>query len=139
MNAMLRDALLALANLDTTLKPLPLANARESALIMGLNGLAAEYGREIQYTRIDARGEMDFFIKGGAFGPELAAWLSTIPVRTGELAILGPRLPENSWCRIHHFEVERLLQRVGREMGVYPSEPAPIHVKVAATAAHDGP
>lgn len=139
MNSLLREALVALANLDTTLKPVPLANARESALIMGLNGLAAEYGREIQYTRIDTRGEMDFVIKGGSWGPELAAWLGTIPVRTGLAAYQGPQLPENGWCHIHHFDVERLLQRVGREMGVYPAEPAPVHAKVATTVVHDGP
>lgn len=135
MNKTLNDALVALITLDRTLKPVQLADARESALIQGLNGLAAEYGREIEPTRIDANGEMNFFMKGSAegrgqpYGPELAAWLSTIATRTGTDPKKGPTEPGSNWCRIHHFEVERLLLAVGRELS-----PAPIKYDPAAKA-----
>lgn len=122
MTDRLRDALMALRNLDTSLKPVQFADARETALIEGLRALAAESGRELGFTRIDARGEIAVNVVGpegdgpgrpsGQYGEELAAWLSTVPRRTGTAPYDGPVLPENGWCRINHFDVERLLKLV---------------------------
>lgn len=141
MNPLLKEALHALKNLDATLKPVPLGDAREAALVQGLHGLAAEYGRELKFTRINALGELDFVIsKGDNYGVELAKWLDTIPVRTGTHAQTGYNLPEHSWCRINHFDVERLLLRVDQELGSTPVEPQPAPVRAAQSAPGcDGP
>lgn len=111
MNLRLKHALHALAGLDRSLKPVQLARAREDALVEALHGLAAEFGREIAFTRIDANGEMDFNLVdvGQGYGPELAALLSKVPRRYGVAPTDAAVLPENGWCRIHHFDVERLL------------------------------
>jgi hypothetical protein len=126
MNDRLKNALLALRNLDTSLKPVQLADQRETALVEGLHGLAEEYGRKLCYTRIDAHGEMNFNIVGadgeganranGRYGEELAEWLSQVPRRTGVNSTNAPVLPENGWCRINHFDVERLLNLVAAKM-----------------------
>lgn len=98
---------------------------REAILIEGLNGLAEEYGRKIHPTYINANGEMDFFVVGpeglgegrpsGTYGEELAAWLAKVPRRTGVSPTEAAPLPENGWCRINHFDVERLLSLVAQE------------------------
>jgi len=126
MNDRLRDAIDAYRNLDRSLKPYPLGQAREAVLIDFLHGLAAEYGREIDATRINGNGEMAFNVIGrhgpgpgrpcGPYGEELAAWLSTVPRRTGVSPTTAPVLPENGWCWINHFHVERLLVDVAAKL-----------------------
>ena len=119
MNDRLRTALTALLTLDTTLKPVPFADAREAALIDGLHGLAAEYGHTIAFTHINANGEMAFNLAhGGHYGEPLAAWLSRVPHRTGVSPTTARLLPENNWCWLNHFDVERLLRALAAELGV---------------------
>jgi len=123
MNDRLRNALEAYRNLDRTLKPVPFADAREKALIEFLHGLAEEYGKKIAFTVIDANGEMNFNIepsRPGAYdakyGEELAEWISMVPRRCGIYPTDSKVLPENNWCRINHFDVERLLNIVAERM-----------------------
>ena len=126
MNERLKNALDALQNLDRSLSPVALGNAREDALIEGLHGLADEYGKKINPTFINAWGEMDFNIIGdmgpgnhlpsGQYGEELAAFLSEIATRTGTTASVGHVLPENGWTMINHFEVEKLLLNVAEKL-----------------------
>lgn len=128
MNERLLDALSAIRelNAETALSPVAFADKREAALIEGLHGLAQEYGRAINPTRIDRNGEMSFNIIGdhgpgngrpsGLFGEDLARWLSMVPRRFGDRPTTAPVLPENGWCRINHFDVERLLRAVGEHI-----------------------
>lgn len=113
----LKAALTALANLDQSLAPVQLGDARESALIEGLQALADAYGKTLTPTRIDGRGDMEFTLSppngSQSYGAELAAWLNEIPVAYGMTNHMqGHVLPQNNWCRINHFNVERLLEKV---------------------------
>lgn len=113
----LENAIQALYELDTTLKPVQFADSRERALQNGLHSLANHFGKKIQYTRIDGNGEMNFIIEGGeGYGDELAEILSNVPRRTGIASYDGPVLGCNSWCRINHFDVERLLKVAGDKL-----------------------
>ncbi len=118
----LEETIIRLWNLDTSLKPVPFGDAREKAIVDGLHALAGHFGKEIDYTYIDANGELNFFIKGasqglgGEYGEELAALLSQVPRRTGISATDAPVLPENNWCRINHFAAEKLLMLAGEEI-----------------------
>jgi hypothetical protein len=123
MNDRLRNALETLRNLDTSLKPVPFADAREKAIVEGLHGLAEEYGRKIGFTHINSLGELDFNIEpskpglhDGTYGDELAEWLSQVETRTGITASKRNILPQNNWCRIKHFEAEKLLNLVADRM-----------------------
>lgn len=108
--------------LDGNQSPVELARQRENTLVAGLHALAAHFGKEIEHTMIDARGDMAFVIKGareglgGEYGPELAEILSKVPHRTGVQFTDAALLPENNWCWINHFKVDRLLRQVGEEM-----------------------
>ncbi|WP_455233068.1 hypothetical protein [Geopseudomonas aromaticivorans] len=127
MSQALKAAIDRLNNLDTSLKPVQLADQREAALVDGLHALAANYGLAIEFTHIDANGEMKFTTKGGEpYGEELASWLSTIPRRTGLQPTSTPVLPSANWGRLNHFDVERLLKAVGEslEQEYQPDGPA---------------
>jgi len=107
----------------STLMPVQFANAREHALVEGLHGLAAQYGKQLRHTSIDANGELAFIIEGpvsgrgacGQYGEELSALLTTVPTRTGVVAFARKVLPENGWCYINHFVVEKLLLTVEKD------------------------
>lgn len=122
MSQSLEETIHRLWNLDTSLKPVPFADKREAAIVDGLNALAGNFGKEIDFTYIDANGELTFNIKGasrglgGEYGEELAALLSQVPRRTGISPTSSPVLPENNWCRINHFDAERLLKIAGEEI-----------------------
>lgn len=106
----LTRAIHALRHLDRTLKPVQLGTAREGALIEGLHALAEAHGRTIEPTRIDTNGDMRFVVQYGlGYGSSLAPVLSRVPRRTGVAPYAGPCIPENGWCFINHFDVERLL------------------------------
>ena len=126
MSQALKDAIYRLNNLDHTLKPVQLGDQREAALVDGLHALAAHYGLEIEFTHIDANGEMKFTTKGGEpYGEELAAWLSTIPRRYGIQPTTAPVTSSANWGRLNHFDVERLLKAVGEslEQEYQPADP----------------
>jgi hypothetical protein len=118
----LEETIHRLWNLDESLKPVQLGDAREKAIIDGLHALAAHFAKEIDYTYIDANGELDFFVKGasrghgGEYGEDLAALLSQVSRRTGVSPTNAAVLPENNWCRINHFEAEKLLKIAGVEI-----------------------
>lgn len=111
----LREIVEQLANIDPALSPVAKGNLREDLLVKGLHALAAEYGKEIEFTRIEGNGDMRFNIKGERqydkveYGEELAAVLSRVPHRTGVQPTDAALLPENNWCWLNHFAVERLL------------------------------
>lgn len=117
----LEEAIVKLWNIDPDLKPVQFGDHREDAIVAGLHGLAAHFGKEIDFTHIDSRGELNFFIKGasrglgGEYGEELAAVISKVPRRTGDQSTNRPVLAQNNWCRINHFDAERLLKIVGEE------------------------
>jgi len=134
MTDSLKDSIQRLWDIDENLTPFQKGNQREDAIVAGLHGLAAHFGKEIDFTRIDANGELNFNIKGaaqglgGEYGEGLAAYLSEVPRRTGISATSSPVLPQNNWCRINHFDAERLLKIVGRDLfdieGPTADEPA---------------
>jgi hypothetical protein len=123
MSHHLEEKILNLWNVDQPdLTPVEFANRRETAIVEGLHALAAHFGKEIDFTRIDANGELDFNIKGaargmgGAYGEDLAEILSRVPRRTGVISTDAAVLPENNWCRINHFDAETLLKIAGSEI-----------------------
>lgn len=124
-NSKLNQAIIELKNLDKNLSPVEMGRQREDALVKGLHGLAERFGKKIDFTHIDANGEMNFNLSnprmeaGVEYGQELAAIISRVPRRTGHRPTDFPMLPENNWCRINHFDVERLLLSLDLE----PSEP----------------
>ena len=93
--------------------PLQTARARERRLSRGLQALAAKYGHKIAPPMIDANGEFRFIVDG-RYGQDLADRLNEIPVRCGILPTQGHVLACNNWCRINHFDAERLLSRKGK-------------------------
>jgi len=106
-----------LNNLDHgAMSPVEYSRRRENCLVRGLNALAAEYGKEIETTRIEANGDMCFNIKGAdrhqqvEYGEELAEVLSLVPRRTGATYVDSPVLPQNNWMWIDHFRVAQLLK-----------------------------
>lgn len=94
------------------------ADARGAALAAGLQALAAEFGVLLQTPlHIDSRGEFSIVaippdgrplsLGCGPFG-DFAKVLNGHAPRTGQSP--GATLTaESGWCRMGHFEVERLL------------------------------
>lgn len=99
--------------------PLPHSRERESLLSKGLVLMGQICGIHLKEPlQIDANGEFSVVAKdpnsnlpgfAGQFGSEFAHWLSQINTRTGVSASKREVLPENGWCNINHFEVEKLL------------------------------
>jgi hypothetical protein len=121
MTNRLEAAVNALYALDTSQTPVALGRAREAAIVEGLNALAENFGKKIDFTYIHSNGDLKFNIEGadrgiGEFGANLAAYLSKIPTRTGLQPSEGTVLPENNWLWINHFAAEKLLKIVGKEM-----------------------
>lgn len=122
MTSLLEQAIRDLHSVDTNQTPFEVANQREKALVAGLHALAAHFGKEIEYTMIDARGEFKFNIRGaaqglgGQYGEGLAEALSKVPRRMGILTTTASMLPENNWCWINHFDAEKMLKTIGEEM-----------------------
>jgi hypothetical protein len=137
MNARLKAAIEAYNSLDRSLPPVPFAQERENALVEFLHGIAAEFGREIDVTRIDSRGDMAFNVvepghsgphrRTGRYGDDLAALISLVPRRTGIHYIESPTDGMNGWCHINHFAVERLL-RIVDEHGIDAAKTSEAHV-----------
>ncbi|TXH16998.1 MAG: hypothetical protein E6R03_04555 [Hyphomicrobiaceae bacterium] len=98
------------------MSPYEAGRHREHHLCTGLIWLAGHFGKDLCVPLyIDAHGEIPFnlvHIQGKPspqFGEGLAEWLNKITVRTGVIA--GAVMdPSSNWCRINHFEAERLLR-----------------------------
>ncbi len=121
MTNRLEAAINSLYSLDPSMTPVALGNAREAAIVEGLNALAETFGKKIAFTYIHSDGDLKFNIEGadrgnGEFGPDLAAYLSKVPTRSGIEASERTVLPENNWLWINHFAAEKLLKIVGKEM-----------------------
>lgn len=86
-------------------------NRREAALCNGIVALAAELGVTLKPPlRIDARGEISVVAESGTFGVEFSELLNKhCHPRTG-VAPTAIMRDWDSWCRVNHFEVERLVQ-----------------------------
>lgn len=93
--------------------PVQTARDRERRLSLGLQALAARHGHKIAPPLIDSNGEF-MFVVDGRYGQALADRLNEIPVRHGLVASKGHVLAEGNWCRINHFDAERLLSRKGK-------------------------
>jgi hypothetical protein len=116
----LEAAIRTLWNIDYTGTPMAVGDAREAALIEGLNAMAEAFGKEIVHTRIDGMGEMSFTLRGadqgmGQFGKRLSETLSTVSCRQGGIATGLPVPPYANFVRINHFEVEKLLKLYGEK------------------------
>lgn len=94
--------------------PVQTARARERRLSRGLQALAAKHGHKINPPLIDSNGEF-LFVVDGRYGQALADRLNEIPVRHGLVASKGHVLAGGNWCRINHFDAERLLSRKGKK------------------------
>ena len=90
--------------------PVQTARTRERRLSRGLQALAAKHGHKIRPPLIDSNGEF-VFVVNGRYGQALADRLNEIPVRHGIVATKGHVLAGGNWCRINHFDAERLLSR----------------------------
>lgn len=115
-----QQAMQALRDSATAGTPVQIGDAREKALGTALAAMAAELGTSLESTHIDARGEFRVVVPAGTaadqrqgvcghYGEAFAKWLCTVPTRTGAVAHTGYVLPENGWCYINHFDVERLV------------------------------
>ena len=126
MTQRLADAITSLYSLDTALSPVALGEAREAAIVEGLHALAEAFGKKIEFTYIHSNGDLRFVLEGadrgeGHFGIELAGYLSMVSTRTGVRACQREVLPGGNWLWINHFEAEKLLKIVGRDMlGIAP-------------------
>lgn len=116
-----KQAVRALDDAQNAGKPVQVGQARGKALVEGLMALAKACGKTIKNPlAIDANGELNFAIDNDwprnpdvqGYGIELAAWLGEVPRRTGEVATQCGVLPENNWCRLNHFDAEKLLRAV---------------------------
>lgn len=121
MTDRLESAINDLYSIDRSLNPLEFSRAREAVLIEGLHALAEHFGKEIEHTYIDSNGDLKFHIEGarkgeGEFGDELAATLSKVATRSGAQASKTVILGQNNWTWLNHFEAEKLLKMVGKEL-----------------------
>ena len=122
INQDLDTALKAMVELrqDTTLKPVQRGDKREAILADFLVALGKEFDVKIQRSRIDANGEMNINVDTsegyGTYGDEFAALISTQPRRTGIYPTEVAMLPENNWCKMNHFSVEKLMEHVRKQL-----------------------
>jgi len=86
----------------------PYSKEREAILGEGLVDLLARFGHHIRKPYIDANGEISLETET-PYGEELAAILNTIPVRHGISPTQGHVEATGCWCRINHFDLEKLL------------------------------
>ncbi len=131
--------------------PLGAGRLREGLLSKGLRILAAEAGIELREPlQINANGEYAVIAEmtdpslrsmgaSGPYGAAFAALLRRFDTRTGQFAVKGHVLPENGWCWMNHFEVERMLTSLAQEglesLSLRPMTPAELQaIKVRGTS-----
>ena len=94
--------------------PLDIGRKREARLAQGLRDLGTEHN--IQFAeplQIDSRGEFKLVVDAPGFGPELVDLINAHRPRTGAQAMdPGYLLPTSTWCRMNHFDVEKMLRDV---------------------------
>ena len=105
------------ARLSGQLKPYPAGAQRMDMIIQGLKDIAQDYGFNLKsHIQCDSNGEIMFSGKldqdgfSPSFGSGLASLLNTIYVRTGIQSCIGHVMPINGWCRINHFEAEKMIR-----------------------------
>lgn len=120
-------ARLDVAAANPEIKPVELGNLRSQALAQGLMSLAKDCGIELKpIGGIDARGEYSIVViptrenplpdEAGEYGEKFAAWLSTIPRRTGISPTSTPAYEKGGWCRVNHFDAEKLLRNYAEHL-----------------------
>lgn len=92
---------------------------RSRALLDALRGVVFMHGVELEEPlQIDSNGEVSLIAKNpngpasiygsGHFGKDLADLITEYRPRTGQA--YGANLsPENGWCKMNHFDVERMV------------------------------
>jgi hypothetical protein len=133
MKTSIQESLSALADSHAqfilgTLSSLEHSRQREAALARALVAVAADQGVILQEPlHIDALGEYSIValrttgsnpqVAGSAqFGPGFAELLSRFRARMGIAP--GHISDFNGWCRLNHFEAERLVKAYAQEHGV---------------------
>ena len=95
---------------------------RERAIAIGesLLLLGKVFGIDFDsYLYINSLGEINLKVEPeseadrrasftGKYGKNFALLLSQYEIRTGTIVTKGYVLPENGWCRINHFEAEKM-------------------------------
>lgn len=95
---------------DKSMSSFEHSRRRENALCEALIYLAASHGCTLKPIHcIDSQGELFLSVASEGFGEAFAEVLSSIPTRTGVQGSQIEVLPENGWCRIHHFDAERIV------------------------------
>lgn len=134
-----KEAVEQLAKAQGAGSPLQISRARGAALIQGLMDLAHASGAEISRPAgIDSNGEIavngvGIYPSAGSpckpYGETFARVISLVPRRMGMFPTSTPTPPENAWCKIDHFDMERLLKMVA----------AGAHMRKAAEPEDEGP
>lgn len=104
------------------------SRAREACLSAALDEIAEDCGIKLQGPlQINSRGEFslvaldpsgrDPLLGAGQYGEAFANILSRYSWRCGTEAVpAGTKiLPENGWCRLNHFEAEKMVTDYARE------------------------
>jgi len=129
MNAVIQTVVATLDSPEVRAGGFAASQIREQALIDGLHAIAADCKIKLKPTHIDSNGEFavnaesekgPFSDVCGPYGEAFASWLSRVPRRTGISASTSPVLPENGWCRINHFDAERLVRLYNKEVNAAP-------------------
>lgn len=120
----LKEAVEALAVATTAfergeLKSVPYGNQREACLVQSLIALGEAFDlRFKQPLYIDSNGEFSLVVLHpdgrrpemgcGRYGEEFVKLLNKHRPRTGVTP--GTQSADNGWCRINHFDAERMVQ-----------------------------
>lgn len=105
---------------DNQISSVEHGNRRDSALAAALTAMAADFGLKLEQSmRIDSRGEYALVVLhpdgrpsnmgSGRYGEEYAEILGRHSPRTGILPARSMS-PDNGWCRINHFDAERMVK-----------------------------
>ena len=114
------------ARVSGELKPVQAGDKRETALIKGVVAVARYYGDTLkQIVGIDGRGELSiaskpenpFNLAGVPFSDSFCEALNThTRPRCGVLpsAVMEPE--HSNWCRVNHFDAERMMFAVAEAL-----------------------
>ena len=120
------------ARVSGELKPVQAGDKRETALIKGVVAVARYYGDTLQQiVGIDGRGELSiaskpvkaFDLAGAPFSASFCEALNThTRPRCGILpgAVMEPE--HSNWCRVNHFDAERMVFAVADALAAQKPE-----------------